>query len=210
MYSSQIGQDIWVNSVLGNKTNGFFIELGACDGLYNSNTLFFEKHLGWDGICIEPNDIYFEKLKGNRKCKLSNSLVYLESGILTDFSLCEATSGIPDENIGPFTKKEKIVKKYTSTLEEVLDSFDAPSIIDYLSLDVEGQEYNILKTFPFNKYKFRCLTVEHNEPHIGPVMQMKIRRLLEENGYKYVKGNDDVNYWGHGPIDDFYVHPELI
>ncbi len=210
MYNSQIGQDQWVHSLLGNKRDGFFIELGACDGLYFSNTLFFERNLGWSGICIEPNDIYFEKLRENRKCNLSNALIYSESGVLTDFSLCEAASGIPDENIGPFTKKDTIVKKYTSTLEEVLDSFDAPSIIDYFSLDVEGQEYNILKTFPFNKYKFRCLTVEHNEPHVGPDMQMKIRRLLEENGYKYVKGNDDVNNWGHGPIDDFYINPELI
>ncbi len=86
MYNSQIGQDKWVHSVLGNKENGFFIELGACDGLYYSNTLFFEKQLGWGGICIEPNDLYFDKLKSNRACKLSNALVYSESGILTDFS----------------------------------------------------------------------------------------------------------------------------
>jgi hypothetical protein len=82
-------------------------------------------------------------------------------------------------------------------------------VIDYLSLDVEGQEYNILRTFPFDKYKFRCITVEHNAPHIGPKQQMLIRDLLENNGYKFVKGNDDVNNWGHGPIDDFYIYSNL-
>jgi hypothetical protein len=210
MYNSQIGQDQWVHSVLGNKSDGFFIELGACDGLYYSNTLFFEKYLNWNGICIEPNDLYFDKLKVNRKCNISNELMYSAAGVLIDFSLCEATSGIPDENIGPFTQKTKIVKKYTSTLGNLLDSINAPKIIDYLSLDVEGQEYNILKTFPFDRYKFRCMTVEHNEPHIGPTMQMKIRELLEAKGYTYVKGNDDVHNWGHGPIDDFYVYSELI
>lgn len=210
MYHSQIGQDKWVQSVLGNKKNGYFIELGACDGLLYSNTLYFERENNWNGICIEPNDLFFEKLKINRKCNISNKLVYSVPNILMDFALCESVSGITDQNIGPFTKKNNTVKKYTSTLEEVLDEFNAPKIIDYLSLDVEGQEYNILSTFPFEKYNFRCMTIEHNAPHIGPATQNKIRALVESKGYKYVKGNDDVNNWGHGPIDDFYIHPDLI
>jgi FkbM family methyltransferase len=205
-YYSQIGQDKWVHSVLGDKKNGFFIELGACDGLHLSNTLFFERELGWNGICIEPNDIYFEKLKVNRNCLKCNGLAYSEQDKVIDFSICEAASGVVDENIGPFTSKTSVVKKTTTTLSNILDTFNAPSMIDYLSLDVEGQEYNILSTFPFNKYKFRCITVEHNAPHIGPTQQLKIRQILEQNGYKYIKGNDDVHNWGHGQIDDFYVY----
>jgi FkbM family methyltransferase len=211
-YHSQIGQDKWVHSVLGNKSNGFFIELGACDGLYYSNTLFFEKTLGWNGICIEPNDNYIQDLRNNRTCIISNSLVYSEEGVEVDFSQCKAASGIIDEHIGPFTKStvENSVKKVTTTLSNILQSSNAPSIIDYLSLDVEGQEYNILSTFPFDKYTFRCITVEHNEPHIGNKQQMLIRSLLEKNGYTYVKGNDDILNWGHGPIDDFYVYSSLV
>lgn len=210
MYSSQIGQDKWVHSVLGNKSNGYFIELGACDGLYFSNTLFFERNLNWNGICIEPNDNYMEELKKNRKCNISNDLVYSHEGEKVKFALCEATSGIMDNNIGPFTKKDTYVLKTTNTLGNVLDRVNAPKVIDYLSLDVEGQEYNILSTFPFDKYKFRCITVEHNAPHVGPTQQMLIRNILEKNGYTFVKGNDDVNNWGHGPIDDFYVLKEII
>lgn len=211
-YHSQIAQDKWVHSVLGDKSDGFFIELGACDGLMCSNTLFFERTLGWNGICIEPNDNYFKELVNNRKCIVNNSLVYSEEGVEFDFSQCHMTGGIIDENIGPFTSaaKEYLVKKVTTTLSNVLDSSNAPAIIDYLSLDVEGQEYNILRTFPFDKYKFRCITVEHNEPHIGNEHQMLIRALLEKNGYTFVKGNDDVQNWGHGPIDDFYVHSSLV
>jgi len=209
-YHSQIGQDKWVNSILGNKQNGYFIELGACDGLYLSNTLFFERELGWNGICIEPNDIYFEALKINRKCNISNELVSSISGDEVNFSICEAASGIVDKNIGPFTSKTNTVKKVTKTLAEILDSINAPEIIDYLSLDVEGHEYSILSTFPFDKYKFRCMTVEHNEPHQGPNQQILIREILEKNGYKYIKGNDDVHNWGHGPIDDFYINTNLV
>jgi FkbM family methyltransferase len=208
-YNSQIAQDKWVHSILGDKRNGYFIELGACDGLYLSNTLFFENHLNWNGICIEPNDLYIEELKKNRKCNISNELISGKEGDDVVFSMQGAVSGIVDENIGPFTSRNTCVTKTTTTLDKVLDKFKAPEIIDYLSLDVEGQEYNILSTFPFDKYKFRCITVEHNAPHIGPKQQNLIRDLLENNGYKFVKGNDDVNNWGHGPIDDFYVHKDL-
>ena len=208
-YSSQIGQDKWVHSIIGDKKDGYFIELGACDGLYLSNTLFFERNLNWNGICIEPNDNYIKELYANRKCNISNELVYSCEGEKVNFALSEAASGIMDENIGPFTRKDQSVLKITTTLGNILDKFKAPNIIDYLSLDVEGQEYNILSTFPFDKYRFRCITVEHNAPHIGPKQQMLIRELLEKNNYRFVKCNDDVNNWGHGPIDDFYINPAV-
>lgn len=208
--NSQIGQDKWVYDTLNGKTGGYFVELGACDGIYYSNTLFFEKVLGWSGICIEPNDYYYDKLLKNRNCFKSNKLIYSESGKIVDFAICDATSGILNENTGIFTNSNLKIKKITSVLGDLLDEFKAPSIIDYLSLDVEGQEYEILKTFPFNRYKFRCLTVEHNEPHSGSENRMLIRQILLENGYTFVKGNDDILNWGHGPIDDFYVYENLI
>lgn len=209
-YNSQIGQDKWVHSMVGDKRDGYFIELGACDGLYLSNTLFFERNLNWNGICIEPNDNYIKELYANRKCNISNELVYSCEGEKVNFALSEAASGIMDENIGPFTRKDQSVLKTTTTLGNILDKFKAPNIIDYLSLDVEGQEYNILSTFPFDEYKFRCITVEHNAPHIGFKQQMLIRELLEKNNYRFVKGNDDINNWGHGPIDDFYINPTVF
>jgi len=203
-YNSQIGQDAWVESVLGPKKNGYFVELGACDGIYYSNTLYFEKRYNWAGLCIEPNDVYFEKLVQTRNCSVSNELVSSEEGHVVDFLMCESTSGISD-TAGPFTKSDKVVKKRTTTLGALLDKYKAPSVIDYLSLDVEGHEYEILSTFPYEKYKFRTLTVEHNAPHVGPVEQNRIRALLESKGYKYIRGNPDTHNWCHGPIDDFYV-----
>jgi hypothetical protein len=74
---------------------------------------------------------------------------------------------------------------------------------------VEGHEYEILQTFPFDEYTIECITVEHNEPHVGSDMRMKIRKILEANGYSFIKGNDDVCGWKHGPIDDFYVHSSI-
>ena len=113
-YYSQIGQDKWVNDTLKGKTNGFFIELGACDGLYLSNTLYFEKEKNWNGICIEPNSSYFSRLCKNRKCLISNDLIYSHKDMLVEFSECEAVSGIINKETGPFTEKKHIVKKYTA------------------------------------------------------------------------------------------------
>lgn len=212
MYKSQLGQDKWVNEVLKGKRGGFFVELGASDGVNLSNTFFFEKELGWNGICIEPNDFLFSKLKENRSCNVSNSLVSFESGRNVQFSMSDVVSGIVDNFTGPFTIKHpnSCVLKITKTLDEIFDEMNAPKMIDYLSLDVEGHEYQILSTFPFDKYNFRCITVEHNAPHIGNTEQMKIRSLLEKNGYFFVKGNDD-GYLppGHPPIDDFYVYHDF-
>jgi hypothetical protein len=78
-----------------------------------------------------------------------------------------------------------------------------------VGLDVEGHEYEIIKNFDFTKYRFNCITVEHNEPHVGPLMRNKLRIILETNGYIFVKGNDDLLGWNHGPIDDFYIHSSL-
>lgn len=212
MYKSQLGQDKWVSEVLSSKRGGYFVELGAGDGEDLSNTFFFEKVLEWNGICIEPNNILFEKLKQNRNCNLSNALISFETGRSVQFSSCDVVSGIIDDFTGPFTirAQESCATKITKTLSEVLDEMKAPEIIDYLSLDVEGHEYQILSTFPFHRYKFRCITVEHNSPHVGSGEQIKIRKLLELNGYNFVKGNDD-GYLpaGHPPIDDYYIFPNL-
>jgi len=54
-YYSQLGQDKWVLEKLDYKENGFFIEIGAYDGITLSNTYSLEKDFGWDGICVECN-----------------------------------------------------------------------------------------------------------------------------------------------------------
>ena len=208
MYYSQIGQDKWVHSILGDKKNGFFIELGASNGVYLSNTLFFEKELNWNGICIEPNPQFKNDLQRNRNCNLCFNCISDSNDKKIEFSICQHASGVI-ETIGPFTQTDNIIYIETRTLDSVLTEFNSPNVIDYLSLDVEGHEYEILKSFPFDKYIINCITVEHNEPHIGSEMRMKIREILEKNNYIFIKGNDDVCGWNHGPIDDFYVHTSI-
>ena len=205
MYYSQIGQDAWVHSVLGNKNDGFFIELGASDGMEYSNSLFFEKNLGWKGLCIEPNPFYYTKLQENRKCLTSPYCISDINNKNIEFNLSDLASGVLS-TAGPFTNGSKNILVETKRLDTLLDEIKAPLIIDYLSLDVEGHEYDVINDFNFKKYRFNCITVEHNEPHTGPKMRNMLRYILEKNGYIFVKGNDDILSWNHGPIDDFYIH----
>ncbi len=75
-YCSQFGQDKFINeSLLFGKRNGFFVDVGAYDGLLISNTYFFEKILKWSGLCIEPIPHVFDKLKHNRDCTCINGCI---------------------------------------------------------------------------------------------------------------------------------------
>lgn len=209
MFKSQIGQDKWVHSIIGDKRNGFFIECGASDGILYSNTYFFEKCLDWDGICIEPNPHFRDQLEKNRMCKKCFFCVSDIDDQYLDFNLDSHTSGVVSSG-GCFVKQNDVIRIKTKTLKTILDMYDAPKVIDYLSLDVEGYEYTILQNFPFDDYIIHCITVEHNEPHQGPEMRIKLRNLLEKNSYVFVKGNDNIHGWGHGPIDDFYIHSSFL
>lgn len=197
-FKSQNGQDEYILSLLNNKENGFFVELGACDGVLFSNTYYFEKKLNWTGILIEPNPLYWEDLNKNRNCGLSNKLCDDVSGKEVDFLLAEAMGGIINDNPGYWVNyhmdKDKLKLK-TFTLSEILDEFKAPKVMDFLSLDVEGSEYNILSTFPFDKYEFNYICVEHNNYWSQDDNKMKIQNILIKNGYNIIKETD---------LDDYY------
>lgn len=209
MFKSQVGQDQWVYSIIGDKKDGFFVELGAVDGVYCSNTYYFEKVAQWDGICIEPNPVYKDDLEKNRNCKKSFYCISDTDDKEIDFNVNGAVSGIIHSK-GAFVKNNSIIKIKTKTLQSVLQMYNAPKVIDYLSLDVEGHEYDVLKDFPFHEYIIHCITVEHNEPHQGGELRMKLRELLTSHSYIFIKGNDDVQGWKHGPIDDYYIHSSFL
>ena len=194
---SQLGQDVWVYNTLGMKNNGFFVELGAGDGIDLSNTYALEKHFGWNGICIEPSQQY-KSLCRNRRCICDPSCVSDKDGdtvtFLQDQKYGEHNhfSGIK-AHINCHEPEGVEYELQTKTLAMVLRHHGAPKVMDYLSLDTEGSEYPILSVFPHHEYKFNCITVEHN---FQEKPREQIRCLLESNGYRRV----EQRQW-----DDFYV-----
>lgn len=78
-YYSQAGQDKWVvENVFDHKTGGYFLDIGAYDGVRYSNTFWLEKNLGWSGLCVEADADTFQKLQSNRQCLCKNACVGLE------------------------------------------------------------------------------------------------------------------------------------
>ena len=88
MSFSQLGQDLKVLKHYNNKYNGFFIEIGASDGIELSNTYLLETQYGWKGICCEPIPNKFEKLVKNRPNALCcNKALYNQSNLIVDFDV---------------------------------------------------------------------------------------------------------------------------
>ena len=219
--SSQLGQDLWVIDTLNYKKNGYFIDLGALDGQTHSNTLMLENKYDWVGICVEANPYVFPKLSSNRNCMCVNSLLDSEDNKIKEFHCADELSFVENPNRAISLNNLKILLKKknidyhsvfmkTRTISKVFEIYNAPYVIDYLSIDIEGMEYDILKTLPFDEYHINLITVEHNSPHIGPSYRNKIRKLLEENDFEFVKGNDDIHNWGHGSIEDFYKNKNIV
>ncbi len=197
---SQFGQDLAVLRECNNKRNGYFIEAGASDGICLSNTYLLEKEFGWKGICVEPIPAVFSELVKNRPgSKCVDTVLFSESGKEVKFDVAAGfslVSGVSDYIGDMWSKKigsnKKQITLKTTTLMEVLEKAEAPKFIDYLSLDTEGTEYEILKNFDFSKYTFGFIDVEHNYIE---TTRMQIRNLLTKNGYTFI---------GPNSVDDRY------
>lgn len=207
---SQLGQDEFVLGVLGYQRNGFFLDSGASDGVTGSNTYLLERDFSWRGICVEPDSQFFQRLVQNRQvtcicCCLYDSeddVAFVEAGplggVLADYhpnllALAQRVWAIPTDPEGNIST----VAKPARTVGSVLQELNAPPVIDYWSLDTEGSELRILKSFPFDRYRVRVMSVEHNR---YPV-RAEIRWFLESRGYVLVRD------FG---IDDCYVEASLV
>ena len=184
---SQLGADDWV---LSHYKKGYFVDAGCCDGEHISNTYKLEK-LGWNGICIDVFPTNFDRRPNS---KVVEAALHGIKDLELDFIISKAPeiSGISEylgkKGTAAYTGWEpyieKIIKVKTQLLHEILDANNAPEFIEYLSIDIEGVELEVLKTFPFDRYKFGCISLEHNyeEPR-----RTQIKDLLKSKGYTYIK-----------------------
>jgi FkbM family methyltransferase len=197
---SQLNQDMFVLAELGFKKNGYFVEFGATNGVDLSNTHLLEKELGWTGILAEPALVWQDALKLNRTCKISFDCVWSKSHEEIEFN---EVSAAELSTIDTFSGSDMHVqargsgnkyKVYTVSLLDLLKKYDAPKEIDYLSIDTEGSEFEILNAFDFDAYKIKVITCEHN---FTPIRE-EIYKLLTLKGYTR-------KYTEFSRFDDWYV-----
>lgn len=197
---AQLFQDVFALAHNNFKKDGFFVEFGATDGVRHSNTYLLESKFSWKGILAEPGKIWHSKLHSNRSAKISDKLVWSVSGqkikfLETSDAALSTIEGFADQDFQ--SKERSVVKEYeidTISLNDLLELFDAPREIDFLSIDTEGTELEILKNFNFSKYSIQVISVEHNyTPNRDSIFD-----LLNENGY--TRFNVNLSQY-----DDWYV-----
>jgi len=205
---SQYGQDkfIYENFFKTCARPGFFVDIGAYDGITCSNTLMFERHLGWKGICIEPHPGAFAKMKKFRTAICVNCAVsetpgkakFLDVKMPNAWAMFSGLKENYDERhmhlIDTLGKITAEIEVEVRRLSYILDK-NKIRHIDYMSIDTEGSEWKILQGFDFAKYDVSVLSIENN------YHDMNIRKHMVDNGYQL------INIFGG--IDDLYIKLKL-
>lgn len=188
-YYSQLGQDKFIDEFFSQKSEGFFVDIGAHDPIEGSNSYFFENQRNWSGICIEPQINLFEKIKEKRKCMCLNYAVSNKNGVSEFYTIdgySNALSGLREN----YDKKHvdriereinsqggKINKSYVLT-KKLQDIFDECGIkeVDFCSIDTEGSELNIIQSIDLNRTNIKLFCIENN------YQTTEIKEYLEKTG----------------------------
>ena len=153
----------------------------------------------------EPARIWHDDLGKNRKSSIETLCVWSDSDHSlvfnevekAEFSTIDTFSSSDFDHHARNRKNSQTYEVKTISLLDLLIKHNAPKIIDYLSIDTEGSEFEILSSFEFSKYQFRVITCEHN---FTPERE-KIYKLLTSHGY--VRKFEDIS-----KFDDWYVKAE--
>ncbi|RYG11715.1 MAG: FkbM family methyltransferase [Burkholderiales bacterium] len=204
--NSQIEQERWVFAMCNGRRDGRFAEIGAFDGILHSNSYFLESEHDWKGVCVEPNPTLFARLRESRSAICLERAVYRQTGQILSF--------IPSQEIGTLAEfagndryaddraraaaTHGLIQVETISFAAIAAMADfADTGFDYVSLDTEGSELEILRTIDFARHRIALFTIEHNfvEPR-----REEMRILLAEAGY------DRLNVG----FDDWYWHPAFL
>ncbi len=198
--TSQLRQDLFVLNELNFKREGFFVEFGATDGVELSNTFLLEKHFNWSGILAEPARGWHDDLHRNRECVIETNCVWKDSSSELTFVEHESREFSGIDGFADSASAEQAhggqnsYQVKTISLNDLLSKYHAPEVIDYLSIDTEGSEYEILKSFDFSKHRFRVITCEHNFSRRREL----VFNLLMRHGYQR-------RHVGFSKWEDWYV-----
>jgi FkbM family methyltransferase len=202
--AAQILQDLWVCYELDDMQNGFFVEFGATDGITNSNTAMLEARRGWRGLLAEPNPVWHTALRHNRVCAIDERCVAPRSGETVEFlavdepELGTIAAYATTDHFGQVRSSAPRILVETVSLNDLLLAHAAPNTIDYLSVDTEGSELDILRSFDFDRWRVKLLSVEHNNTD----RERPLDELLMTHGFTRVF--PEYSQW-----DGWYRHASL-
>ncbi|XP_068246101.1 protein Star-like [Palaemon carinicauda] len=185
-------QSKFVGNLYGpGKREGFFVEVGALDGEESSSSLYLERELGFKGLLIEPNPVNYKKLLSkNRKAYCLQAAL---SPTTSSAELLFTGSG----QQGHLTQKDNSNAIHVKSFPfySIISALDI-SFIDVFNLDIEGFEFKVLKTIPFNKVKVGIWIIEHlnipePKPELVKFMTDLGYKLIHQNNFDYIFGDPD-------------------
>lgn len=206
LWVSQLGQDKLVAGLLDFRKGGYFIELGCGNGTIISNTYTLEHFFDWKGLLVEPSPGFCQDMRHSRCSRIveraitphdDNQSLTLITGNVYGSCLVESSQADSHTDFLAACKALGLTHEVQSiSVESLCREHDVPADFEYLSLDIEGGEYEIIKAWPFSRHRPMLLSIEHN---FGPT-RYDIREFLHRNGYACF-GLE----W-----DDFFVSNELL
>ncbi len=185
---AQLYQDVFALAFNGFKSDGFFVEFGATNGVTLSNSFLLETEFNWSGILAEPDRNWHDDLMKNRTFAIETRCVWKASGEELPFSSAKVgevstlTDFVDSDHLAKHRADAATYPVETISLMDLLASANAPKQIDYMSVDTEGSEYEILNAFDFSAYKFNFITIEHNYTK----NRRLLKTLMKQNGYRPV------------------------
>jgi FkbM family methyltransferase len=180
---------------------GVFVEAGAYDGVTFSNTLFFERNLGWRGLCVEPQPSAFQKLREARAASTICENVaigpafgeaeFIEADTVDGTAFSGLAGQLGDRLTARMLRTAKRMRRYqvpVVTLGSLLEKHGLDKI-DYCSIDADGSDLAILETLDFDRFRIDVLTVENNygDPQFGEVMRA--------SGYEFIAQLQQDEVW---------------
>lgn len=199
-YASQAGQDLVIDRIMGQKTGGTFVDVGAYDGVTGSNTMFFERWRGWTGVLVEPVEEQRAKAEMLRKSPCLPYAVSNKKGTAEFMAVTEGftqMSGLVETYDKSMLDRvradkrhvEKVIKVPTRSLSAILKEADIVHP-DFISLDIEGGELAVLSKFPFEKHNVGAWAIENN------TADSAIPNLMREKGYDLIEfcGPDEIYF----------------
>lgn len=199
---AQLLQDLVCLLLLDGRRRGYFVEVGAGDGVTYSNTFMLERDFGWNGLLVEPARMFHASIEASRQAPLDRRgasrrsremLRFVEDASFGELSGFAETPARKDE-----TQSAAYVVE-TVSLDDLLDERQAPDEIDYLSIDTEGWELAVLQGLSLAKRRIKFLTIEHN---FDTKRLRAYDRLLLPAGYSRVLRNISA-------FDAWYLHNDV-
>ena len=207
------GVDLIIDYIFKNKKNGFYLDIGAQHPISNNNTfLLFKK--GWKGINIDLDKKNIDLFNIARPHDINLNFAISETEKEVDLFFYHDSSPINtlNKDIANFqdAKIKKVKKIQTKVLDNILDDLNLKNQIDYMNIDVEGHETQVLKGFNISKYKPSVISVEYLDLNMKKLefKNNDINNLLDSEFYKFfIKNNYYFVNWLHGDL--IFVHKDF-